>query len=100
MEGDIHMVRRRRYDGDVTDHQGTAMKTGLIVLPLALLASAGMAQEAGSQADPAVAPSAQAAAAPADAVKSKRRQGIDRRQCLELKDNRAIIRCAESGRKR
>jgi len=76
------------------------MKIGFIALPLWLMASAGMAQDAERAADPApAAPAAQAAAAPAEAAKPKRRQGADMRRCLELKDDRAITRCAEPGRK-
>ncbi|MGE5320658.1 MAG: hypothetical protein ACM3KD_10800 [Hyphomicrobiaceae bacterium] len=84
------------------------LKTCLITLPFLCLAGGAMAQ--GTTPDAASAPAAAAvspakaeatAAAPAKAAKPKvrRRQGGDIRSCLGKKDNRAIIRCAEQGRK-
>lgn len=71
------------------------MKTGFVVLSLVLALPSARAQDAAPP--PAPASSDQAAAAvPAE---PKRRQGADMRHCLELKDNKAIIRCAEPGRK-
>lgn len=73
------------------------MKPQFIVLPLWMLAGAALAQEAAPPAEPPAAPVAEASAAPA--VQTKRRQGADMRHCLNLKDDKAIIRCAEPGRK-
>lgn len=74
------------------------MKIGFILLPLAMLAGAALADEVMPPA-PAEAPAAQAAKAPATSAKPKRRHGADMRHCLDLKDDKAIIRCAEPGRK-
>ncbi|MBW8327640.1 MAG: hypothetical protein K0M48_00275 [Thiobacillus sp.] len=82
------------------------MKTtiGLMVLPLLCAAGVAMAQEGG----PPGAASAAGQAAEQEQVRVQaqaterqdvRRQGADMRRCLNLKDNRAIIRCAEPGRK-
>lgn len=74
------------------------MKIGFTLLPLSLLAGMALADEVMSPA-PDKATAAEAAAAPTGAAPSKRRQGADMRHCLDLKDNKAIIRCAEPGRK-
>lgn len=80
------------------------MTIGLAVLPLLCGAAVAMAQEGGQ---PGVAGAAEPVAAQepirtqerAQTRKKVQRQGADMRRCLELKDNRAIIRCAEPGRK-
>lgn len=72
------------------------MKTWFIAAPLALFAQVALAQDAPPPA-PSAGPGAEAAAAPAP--QTKRRQGGDMRHCLKLKDNQAIIRCAEPGRR-
>ena len=76
------------------------MKIGFILLPLAMLAGAALADEVMPPA-PAEAPAVQATASPspAESAKPKRRHGADMRHCLDLKDDKAIIRCAEPGRK-
>ncbi|MBW8372295.1 MAG: hypothetical protein K0M66_15185 [Thiobacillus sp.] len=76
------------------------MKIWFIALPLLAVAGAGRAQDV----EPAVEPAATAAPQPsardkAAAPRPKQRQGADMRHCLDRKDARAIIRCAEPGRK-
>jgi hypothetical protein len=73
------------------------MKPQFIVLPLWMLAGAALAQEAAPPPEPPAAPVAEASAAPA--VQPKRRQGAYMRHCLNLKESKAIIRCAVHGRK-
>lgn len=77
------------------------MKPRFIVLPLWMLAGAALAQEAATppESPAATAVVAPAATAAAPAAKPQRRQGADMRHCLDLKDAKAIIRCAEPGRK-
>lgn len=77
------------------------MKPRFIVLPLWMLAGAALAQDAAMPSEPSAAPAAEAPAAPAaaPAAKAQRRHGADMRHCLGLKDNKAIIRCAEPGRR-
>lgn len=72
------------------------MKTRFVALSLVLVLPPAWAQDAAPPL-PAPAPAEQAAAAAS--AEPKRRQGADMRHCLELKDNAAIIRCAEPGRK-
>lgn len=74
------------------------MKIALMLLPLSLLAGGAFADDV-MRAVPTEARPAPAAASAEPAAKPKRRQGADMRHCLELKDNKAIIRCAESGRR-
>lgn len=78
------------------------MKTALMMLPL-LCAGGAMAQEGTQQPTPAAEPVAAQEQArvqeQATVRKEVRRQGADMRHCLDLKDSRAIIRCAEPGRK-
>lgn len=75
------------------------------VLPLLFVAGSTMAQEAAPAAEPAAAVAPAVAAEPVQARErttsraSVQRQGADMRHCLKLKDSRAIIRCAEPGRK-
>lgn len=69
------------------------MKPRCIVWSLGMLAGAALAQDAPLPAPP------PATAGEAPAAKPQRRLGADMRHCLELKDNKAIIRCAEGGRK-
>ena len=82
------------------------MKTWLMLLPLLCTASVVMAQDVGPDAatpqagsvavpDKAQAPAPDQAASPV----AKQRQGADMRHCLGLKTYKAIIRCAEPGRK-
>lgn len=84
------------------------MKTWLITLPFLCLAGGAMAQDAAPDAAsaPADAAASPARAEAADAVpvkaakpKMRQRQGGDIRRCLDKKDNEAIIRCTEQGRK-
>jgi DnaK suppressor protein len=83
------------------------VKTWLITLPFLCLAGGAMAQPAPDAAPaPAEATAAPAKAeakdaAPAKAAKPQMRprQGGDIRSCLDKKDNKAVIRCAEHGRK-
>lgn len=68
-------------------------------------AAAPKAAAAPEAAKPAEAAKAVEAPKPATAAKSKRHKARhlphgDLRQCLELKDSKAIIRCAETGRKK
>lgn len=72
------------------------MKYRFIVWPLGMLAGAALAQDVPPP--PASPPAAAAVEAPA--AKPQRRLGADMRHCLELKDDKSIIRCAERGRKR
>jgi hypothetical protein len=77
------------------------MKPRFIVLPLWMLAGAAFAQDAAMPPEPPAAAVAEtpAAAVAAPVAKPQRRQGADMRHCLDLKDDKAIIRCAEPGRK-
>lgn len=77
------------------------MKIWLIALPLLFAVSVAKADE---QTQPG--PQDQAAPPPAKPVHAKKHKHSvrplprgDLRYCLELKDNEAIIRCAETGRK-
>lgn len=72
------------------------MKTGFAVLCLALVLSPAWADDT---APPPPVPAEQASAKAPAGAKPQRRQGADMRHCLGLKDNKAIIRCAEPGRK-
>lgn len=83
------------------------MKIWLITLPLLCVAGAAMAQETGpagadaAQAQEQLQDKAQVQAQVRDQkAKAKPRQGADMRHCLDKKDSKAIIRCAEPGRKR
>ena len=73
-----------------------------LMLPLLCVAGIATAQENGQ---PGAARTAEPVAAQeqvqvqAEMRKEVRRQGADMRHCLKLKDSRAIIRCAEPGRK-
>jgi hypothetical protein len=81
-------------------------KFGLVLLPLVCAASVAIAQDAGPDAAP---PSAASVAVPdkaptpapdqAASPAARPRQGADMRHCLGLKTTKAIIRCAEPGRK-
>lgn len=80
------------------------MKPLFIILPLCLLAGAALAQDAtmpsDPPADPPAAPAAEASApVAAPAAKPQHRHGADMRHCLDRKGDKAIIRCAEPGRK-
>lgn len=76
------------------------MKTWFIALPLLVVANAGMAQDVEPAADPSATVAPQPAAqGKAAASRPKPRQGADMRHCLDKKDAKAIIRCAEPGRK-
>lgn len=84
------------------------MKTWLITLPFLCLAGGAMAQattpDAASAPTDAAASQAKADAADAAPVKAakpkvRKRQGGDIRSCLDKQDDKAIIRCAEQGRK-
>lgn len=79
------------------------MQRGLIMLALLGVAGAAMAQgsEPGAAAAPAeaAAPDKMPVQARKPALHKVKRQGGDMRRCLNQKTNRAIIRCAESGRK-
>ncbi|MHB1188007.1 hypothetical protein [Thiobacillus sp.] len=76
------------------------MKIWFIALPLLAVASAGMAQDVEPATDPAATVAPQPAArGMAAAPRPKQRQGADMRHCLDRKDAKAIIRCAEPGRK-
>lgn len=84
------------------------MKTWLFTLPFLCLAGGALAQAtapdaASAPADMAATPAKAEAtgAAPAKAAKPKmrQRQGGDIRSCLDKKDDKTIIRCAEKGRK-
>lgn len=76
----------------------------LMAVPLLCGASVAMAQEA---AQPEAARATEPAAVQEQVVvqervttrKEVRRQGADMRHCLDRKDSKAIIRCAEPGRK-
>lgn len=83
------------------------MKTWLITL--SLLCAAGIATAEDKMPAPAAqseATMAKEAAAPAEPAKpmrqhrTKRLPRGDLRHCLDLKDNEAIIRCSETGRKK
>ena len=82
------------------------MKTWFITLPF--LFAAGIATAADKTPAPAAqpeAPMAKEATAPAAPAKTmhhrtKRLPRGDLRHCLDLKDNEAIIRCSETGRKK
>ena len=93
------------------------MKMWLIMLPLLCMSGVAMAQDAGpAEAAPAQVQTREQVQERAkeqdqDQAKGqakdqkakskvKRRQGADMRHCLDKKDNKAIIRCAEPGRKR
>lgn len=82
------------------------MKTWLITLPF--LCAVGIAHAEDKMPAPAAqpeAPMAKEATAPVEPAKTmphrtKRLPRGDLRKCLDLKDNEAIIRCAETGRKK
>ena len=83
------------------------MKTWLTTLPF--LFAAGIATAADKTPAPAPQPEAamaKEAAAPAEPAKPMRHTRIKRlprgdlRHCLDLKENEAIIRCSETGRKK
>jgi hypothetical protein len=83
------------------------MKTWLFTLPF--LGAVGIAHGADEMPAPAAQPEAamaKEAVAPAKPAKPSRHTRTrsmprgDLRNCLELKDNRDIIRCAESGRRK
>jgi len=79
-------------------------KAGLMTLSLLCAAGVAMAQEnrqpeAHSASEPVAAQEQLQVQERVEARKAVRRQGADMRRCLELKDSRAIIRCAEPGRK-
>jgi hypothetical protein len=82
------------------------MKTWLITLPLLGMTGVAMAQGAGpaetepAQAREQVQENVQEQTRDRKATpKAKQRQGADMRHCLDLKDDKAISRCAEPGRK-
>jgi hypothetical protein len=82
------------------------MKSWLLLLPLGCIAGGVAAQYAGPDAAPAPAasvagPDTAQMPAPERAARSEAqpRQGADMRHCLDRKTLRAIIRCAEPGRK-
>lgn len=81
------------------------MKMLLMVLPLMCAAGAALAQGSAPDGAPGVETmqEQEQPQAPAQAQLATRpvmqRQGADMRRCLQLKSNRAIIRCAERGRK-
>ncbi len=74
------------------------MRTWLVTLPLLCMAGAAMGQE---NAGPAKVEAVQVQEqAPERKAKARPRQGADMRHCLDKQDSKAIIRCAEPGRKR
>lgn len=79
------------------------MKIGHIAWPLMCIAGMAMAEADYSTTAPAAVAVQEPAAQPVVVKTSTRPQketGPDMRRCLELKTNAAIIRCAESGRRR
>ena len=73
----------------------------LIVVPLLCAAGAAMAQEGQSApaGEPTAAQEQVRSQEQAGTRKKVERQGADMRHCLDRKDSKAIIRCAEPGRK-
>lgn len=79
------------------------MKIGHIAWPLLGIAGMALAQADYSTTAPAAAAVQEPAAQPVVVKTSTRplkESGPDLRRCLELKTNAAIIRCAETGRRR
>jgi hypothetical protein len=79
------------------------MKIGHIAWPLMCIAGMAMAEADYSTTAPAAVAVQEPAAQPVVVKTSTRplkETGPDMRRCLELKTNAAIIRCAESGRRR
>lgn len=83
------------------------MKTWLITLSLLCAVTPAMADDmspapAKGQPEAAMATEATVSAEPAKTMhhRTKRLPRGDLRKCLDLKDNAAIIRCAETGRKK
>lgn len=72
----------------------------LIALPLLGVAGGAFAQSAAPEA-PATEPAVATGQTPAKAGPSgtRPRQGGDLRRCLDKRDDKAVIRCAEQGRK-
>lgn len=77
------------------------MKNWLIALPLLFAFGLAKADDPPKPSEPANTVTTPAKAMPAKSSKHKVRRlpRGDLRYCLELKDNEAIIRCAETGRK-
>lgn len=76
------------------------MKSWLMTLPLLCMAGVAMAREAGPAETAPAQTQEQAQVQEQAKPKAKQRQGPDMRHCLDKKDNKSIIRCAEPGRKR
>ncbi len=81
------------------------MKVVLMTLPFVCAAAGALAQEVEPQGAARAETTQALEKIQAPAVPGKetgqdtRRQGADMRHCLELKDSRGIIRCAEPGRR-